>query len=194
MKKNTKLKFGAFLSYVIVFVNMIIGIIYTPILTKMLGQSEYGLYSLVTSIITYFTVLDLGFGNAIIIYTARYRARNDKISEQKLHGSFFLIYVVIGLITTVLGIILSLNVDYMFSNTMTEIELYKAKIMMVILTFNVAITFPFSVYTSIIKFNTINFNANNNDTIIIIGSKINWISYIDNYIKYYCIIIQLFFL
>ena len=151
MKKVNQLKLGAVLSYVIIFLNMFVGIIYTPILTRMLGQSEYGLYSLVTSIIAYFTILDLGFGNAIIIYTAKYKAKEDKESERKLHGSFFLIYLVIGIIVTILGLILTFNVNRLFANTMTSEELNKAKVMMGILTFNVAITFPFTVYTSIIS-------------------------------------------
>ena len=151
MKKLNQLKIGALLSYIIIFLNMFIGVIYTPILTRMLGQAEYGLYSLVTSIIAYFTILDLGFGNAIIIYTAKYRARNDKESEQKLHGSFFLIYLGIGLIVTILGLLVTFNVDKLFSNTMSIEELEKSKIMMGILTFNVAITFPFTVHTSIIS-------------------------------------------
>ena len=52
MKKD-EIKLGAILSYVIIALNMIIGVAYTPILTSKLGQSEYGLYSLVASVISY---------------------------------------------------------------------------------------------------------------------------------------------
>ena len=86
MQNNKEIKLGAILSYVIIFANMLIGILYTPILTAKLGQSEYGLYSLVTSIISYLTILDFGFGNAIIIYTARYRVNNEKEKQEKLRG------------------------------------------------------------------------------------------------------------
>ena len=88
MMKINQIKIGAILSYVIIIVNMLIGVLYTPILTAKLGQTEYGLYSLVTSIISYLTILDFGFGNAIIIYTTRYRNNNEKDKEQKLHGMF----------------------------------------------------------------------------------------------------------
>ena len=77
MKKN-EIKLGAILSYLIIVLNMVIGIVYTPILTTKLGQSEYGLYSLVSTIISYLTVLDFGFGNAIIIYTSRFIAKKEK--------------------------------------------------------------------------------------------------------------------
>ena len=69
--KINQIKVGVILSYVVIALNMIIGIAYTPILTGSLGQSEYGLYSIVSSIISYLTILDFGFGNAIIIYTAK---------------------------------------------------------------------------------------------------------------------------
>lgn len=57
-----QLKTGAFLSYVSIALNMVIGLLYTPYMLHMLGQSEFGLYSLAASLIAYLTVLDLGFG------------------------------------------------------------------------------------------------------------------------------------
>ena len=75
MNDSKERKKGAILSYVSIIVTTIIQLIYTPFLIRKLGQSEYGLYSLVQSIIGYLTVLDLGFGNAIIVYTAKYRAQ-----------------------------------------------------------------------------------------------------------------------
>ena len=85
MKTTNEIKLGAILSYVILGLELIVGLVYTPILTKMLGQAEYGLYSLAASIIAYLTVLDLGFGNAIIRYTAKYRAEG-KVREQNEGG------------------------------------------------------------------------------------------------------------
>ena len=82
--KNNKLKIGAILSYVVIFLNIIVGLVYTPFLIRSLGQSEYGLYSIISSIIAYLTVLDMGFGNAIIIYTARYLERGEKDKASKL--------------------------------------------------------------------------------------------------------------
>lgn len=148
--KKSEVKIGALLSYAIIIVNMIIGVLYTPILTSRLGQSEYGLYSLVTSVISYLTILDFGFGNAIIIYTARYRASKQKEKEEKLHGMFLIIYTIIGILSGIIGTILWLNVDNLFGNSMTIEELQKAKVLMGILTLNLVITFPLSVYSSII--------------------------------------------
>ena len=92
MSDSTQRKSGAILSYVSIIVNTLIQLLYTPLLIRMLGQSEYGLYSLVASIIGYLTIMDLGFGNAIIVYTAKYRAQGKKEEEQKLHGMFNIVF------------------------------------------------------------------------------------------------------
>ena len=148
MIKNQR-KIGAILSYVVIALNMVVGLAYTPFLIRSLGQSEYGLYSIVYTVISYLTVMDMGFGNSIIIYTARYINQGDKEKQDKLHGMFFLIYCVIGVIATIIGIILFFNVDTLFGNTMTIEELSKARVMMLILTFNLAITFPLSIFGNI---------------------------------------------
>ena len=75
MNDSEQRKSGAILSYVSIILATLVQLIYTPFLIRMLGQSEYGLYSLVYSIIGYLTVLDLGFGNAIIVYTAKYSSK-----------------------------------------------------------------------------------------------------------------------
>lgn len=150
MHNNKEIKLGAILSYVIIFANMVIGVLYTPILTAKLGQSEYGLYSLVTSIISYLTILDFGFGNAIIVYTARYRVNNEKEKQEKLHGMFFLIYTIIGVIAGIIGAIIWANADNLFANSMSAEEIDKAKTLLGILTFNLIVTFPLSVFSSIV--------------------------------------------
>ncbi len=149
MKVNEK-KIGVVLSYLVIVLNMLVGITYTPFLIRMLGQSEYGLYSIVYSVISYLTVMDMGFGNAIVIYTARYINQGNKEKQDKLHGMFMVIYCVIGIIAAILGIILYFNVNLLFGNSMTSSEISEAKTMMLILTFNLAATFPLSIFGNII--------------------------------------------
>lgn len=149
MKINQR-KVGAVLSYLVIVFNMIIGIAYTPFLIRKLGQSEYGLYSIVHSVMLYLTVMDMGFGNAIIIYTSRYLHKGEKEKQDKLHGMFFVIYCIIGLLAGIIGLILYFNINILFGNSMTVQEISEAKIMMLILTFNLALTFPLSIFGYII--------------------------------------------
>ena len=145
-----QIKAGVVLNYVIIGLNALVGLLYTPYMLRMMGQSEYGLYSLVTSVIAYLTIMDFGFGNAVIRYTARFRAQGKTQEQSEMFGMFMVLYIVIGFLALIAGLVLYFNVDTMFGNTMTADELDKARIMMLILTFNLAVTFPFSIYNSII--------------------------------------------
>lgn len=143
-------KAGAVLSYVVLGLNSIVGILYTPIMLRLMGQSEYGLYSLVASVIAYLTMFDLGFGNAIVRYTAKYRAVGDKLSEAKLNGMFIVIYSIIATLVLAIGLIFSNNVEFFFSQSLTDKELEKAKILFIILTLNLALSFPLGIFSSIL--------------------------------------------
>lgn len=149
MKINQR-KIGAILSYLVIILNMLVGIAYTPFLIRMLGQSEYGLYSIIHTVISYLTVMDMGFGNVIIIYTSRYINQGDKEKQDKLHGMFFVIYCIIGVLAAIIGLTLYFNVNLLFQNSMTDTEISRAKIMMLILTLNLAITFPLSIFSNVI--------------------------------------------
>lgn len=145
-----QLKAGAILSYISLGLNNFIALLYTPFLLRMLGQAEYGLYTLVASIVLYLTVLDLGFGTAIVRYTALFKTQGKQNEQYSLWGMFFILYILIGIATFTCGLILYYNVDYIFSSAMTPEELRKARIMVLILVSNVAISFPLSIFGAII--------------------------------------------
>lgn len=145
-----QLKAGAILNYAVIGLNTIVGLLYTPYMLRMLGQSEYGLYALIASVISYLTVLDLGLGNAIVRYTAKFRAEGKVNEQYGMFGMFLVLYSIIGLLALLLGVGLYINVDTLFGNTMTPIELERARIMMAILVLNLVVTFPMSIFGSII--------------------------------------------
>lgn len=146
-----QIRAGAVLNYVIIGLNTIVGLAYTPYMLRCLGQNEYGLYSLVASVIAYLTILDFGFGNAIIRYTAKFRAEGKKQEQWEMFGMFLIVYSIIGLVAIGGGLALYFNVDTLFDRTMTDSDLSQARIMMLLLTFNLAFTFPLSIFGSIIS-------------------------------------------
>ena len=145
-----QLKAGAAISYLTILMSNIIGLLYTPFMLRMMGQEEYGLYSLVASVVAYLTVLDMGFGNAVIRYTAKYRAEEDYERLEKMFGMFILLFSVIGIITFAAGLVLTFNVSDIFDRNIGEEGLWKVRIMMLLMTLNLTVTFPLSVFSSII--------------------------------------------
>ena len=110
-----QIKAGALLSYITLILNSVIALLYTPFMTFKLGQAEYGLYSLVASIISTLTVLDLGFGNAVIRYTAKFKAENKQNELNKMFGMFFIIFSIIALLSLAIGGVIYFNLDSLFS-------------------------------------------------------------------------------
>ena len=147
---KNQLKAGAGLSYIALFLNIFISIIYTPIMLNQLGQSEYGLYSLASSAAGYIGVLNFGLGNAVIRYTAKYRALNDEEGCSNLYGLFFKIYMTLGLIALVLGILLTINSDLIFSDTLNGEEINKLKLLMGIMVFNISTGIGLGVFSVIV--------------------------------------------
>lgn len=145
-----QIKVGAFLSYIIIILNNVIGLLYTPFMLRMMGQTEYGLYSLVASVVAYLTVFDLGFGNAIVRYTAKLRAEGDQKKQYEMFGVFLLLYSVIGIFTFLVGLVIYFHVDTLFQITMSVEEMRKVRIMLLLMLGNLAFTFPMSIFGSII--------------------------------------------
>lgn len=146
--KNNQLKIGVILSYITMFAQNIIGILYTPIMLRLLGKSEYGLYQLVYSVVSYLGLLSFGFGSAYVRFYSRYKVKNDEDGIARLNGMFITIFLIIALISVLAGSVLVFNVELIFKQGLTPSEISIARILMILMVFNLAVTFPSSVFDS----------------------------------------------
>ena len=71
MKVN-QLKAGVVLGYAGMAVTNIVSLIYTPVMLRFLGKSEYGLYQMVYSVVSYLGLLNFGFNTEKIMLRKRY--------------------------------------------------------------------------------------------------------------------------
>lgn len=152
MKLN-QLKAGAVLTYISLGLGYIISIAYTPIMLRLLGQSEFGLYNLVASVVSYLGLLNFGFGSAYVRYYTLYKVKDDNENISKLNGMFLIIFLIIGLIATLAGAVLVHNSNKIFGNQLTSEELSIATSLMRIMIFNIAFSFPNIVFSSYITAN-----------------------------------------
>lgn len=149
-KEKSQLRSGVVLSYINMALGMVIPFLYTPVMLRMLGQAEYGLYSLSNSVISYLSLLSVGFGTTIIRYIAKYRAEDDKDKLQKTYGFFVLLYVLLAFVVLVCGSVIAFNVEPIFHKGLTDSELITMRSLIIIMTISTAISFPLSVVSSII--------------------------------------------
>ena len=59
-------KIGILLSYGNIIITIITNLIYTPIMLKILGQSEYGIYTLSSSLVGYFSLDIASVANTVL--------------------------------------------------------------------------------------------------------------------------------
>lgn len=147
---TSQIRSGAILSYLSLFLGSLISIVYTPIMLRMLGQSEYGLISLANSVVGYLSLLNLGLGSAMVRYITKYKVAGDKEKEYAIITLFLKLYSVIGLIVLLAGIILVWNADGLFSQSLTEREFHRLRILLLLMTANMVIGMVSSVFYSVI--------------------------------------------
>ena len=149
--KSNQLKLGSLLSYTQMLLSILVGLLYTPAMLRLLGQSEYGLYNTVSSTIAMLSVLSLGFNSSYIRYYSQYKLRNDQVRIARLNGLFMLIFIMIGCIALTCGLYLSFNLHIIFGDGLTPREYEIARVLMILLSVNLGLSFPMSVFTSIIS-------------------------------------------
>lgn len=150
---KNELKVGAVLSYITMGLGFIILLGFTPIMLRLLGQSEYGLYNFVASIVSYLGLLSFGFGSAYMRYYHRFKVKEDNDGIAKLNGMFLIVFSIIGIIALIAGIILVLNIDFVLGTKFTTNEIDIARILMIVMIINIALTFPASIFHSHITAN-----------------------------------------
>lgn len=145
----SQIKKAALLTYIYLGVSNLVGIFMTPFIIRMLGDSEYGLFALVGAFVGYLSILDLGLTNAIVRFVANYRAQNDKEGLQNFIAVSLIIYGVISIVVIALGMGMYYNVELLFGNTLSADQLSKAKIMLLLFIFNIALVIPGGAFTGI---------------------------------------------
>ena len=150
MGKVSQLKAGALLSYVTLAIGNLIPLIYTPLMLRIIGPDEHGLYSIAHSVVSYLTLLSFGFGSSIVRYITKYRTLEDNENEEKTFGLFMIVYGVFSVLVLAVGFALSLGVDVFFSKTLEGNEFDKMRILLMLMSVNVVITFVSTVFSSII--------------------------------------------
>ena len=139
--EGKKFASGAIISYLAIILNIVAGLLYTPWMIKSLGQSNYGLVSLATSMITLFTI-DFGLGTAVSRFIAKYKSELDVDSSNKMIGIIFKCFIALGSIIFLILFILYFFLPQIYVKlSNSEIEIFRNIYIMVGLYSIVSFTF-----------------------------------------------------
>ena len=146
-----QLKIGIILNYINIIIGSLIPIFYTPIMLKILGQNEYGLYKLSSSVTSYLSLLSLGIGSAVTRYLIKANTEKGQEAEERVLGLFMMIFQVIALITFIVGTIVTLNLEVFYGDSLNLSELSKMKILVFLMVCQTTLAFSVSPYTAVVN-------------------------------------------
>ncbi len=122
---KSKITRGAIISYISIFFNIVISLVYTPWMIKQIGVSDYGLYSLVGTFLSYF-LLDFGLSGSITRFISKYRADGNEEKISNMLGIAARVYLIIDIVIFVVLFILYFFLANIFGGlTLAEIEKLK---------------------------------------------------------------------
>ncbi len=147
---SKQLKIGIILNYINLLAGNLVPVFYTPVMLRLLGQSEYGLYRLSSSVTSYLGLISMGIGSAVNRYLIKAREEEGKQAEEEMLGLFMIIFQIIGIIALAAGFILSKNLDLWYGDSLSPDELFRMRVIVLLMTVNTAIGFQLSPYLSII--------------------------------------------
>ena len=139
---------GTLTRYVLLFVNIAIGIFLMPFTMDHLGKAQYGLWMLAASMTAYLQLLDLGYGNGLVRQVTQADARGDEDGMNAILSTFVVVYTVIGVLALGAVAVLAAFVLPRFPN-LSSADVSTARIVLLLLGFRAAVAFPMSVFGAV---------------------------------------------
>jgi O-antigen/teichoic acid export membrane protein len=127
---------------------MAIGLATLPLNLAYLGKASYGLWVLLGSLTTHFSLFDLGFSGATVKFVAQYRARTDRQALNEIASTIFFTFACIGLFAYGAIALVSFHLDALFAISPEQADLGRS--MLLIIGLQIALNFPFSVFGAVV--------------------------------------------
>jgi len=150
INNSNQLRFGVVLSYVQMAAAIVLQLVYTPFALRILGNQEYGLLQTTVSTVAMLSILSLGFNASYIRYYTRRKQDNDEQGIYKLNGLFLILFCILGTVVLACGLFLAGNLELVFDQGLTQQEYITGRILLIIATANLSLSFVKSVFSNII--------------------------------------------
>lgn len=137
------------MDYLATFVELLIGVFMLPFNTSYLGQSAYGLWVLTASVTIYFSMLNLGYAEALVKFVAQFRAQRDASGLNEIISTMFFIFAGVGLLAYGGATLLAFNLES-FLNLSQE-QAKTGRYLLLMISAYIALGLPFSVFGAIVN-------------------------------------------
>lgn len=147
--RKKQMTLGVVLSYITIAVELLTGLFYTPLVLRLLGQSQYGIYSLVISFTGYLTIFNAGANAAYIRFYVQAK-ETDKTKVDGLNGLFLVIFSALAVIGVSAGLLISRFSPQLFGDKILPQEYELVQKSFVLLAALIGVTVFNSCFNSIV--------------------------------------------
>ncbi len=190
---NTQISFGIILSYGVIIVNLITGLLYTPLVLSSLGQSQYGIYTLCTSLTSYLTILNAGLNAAFIKYNVQYSTQKSS-ETNNLNGFFFCVYCIVSILSFVIALLLAQFSPQLLGEKIVPAEYKLIKKCLLILSFETLLIIFNGFFSSVVLANERFVFAKLLNLIVAVFTPVITIPFLINHYDCTCILIVKLFM
>lgn len=146
---NSQIKLGAIISYVAIAISIISALLYTPWMKDQIGDANYGLYTLITSLISIF-LMDFGLGTSVTRFVAKYRAEKKENLVADVLGCVGKLYLAIDVVIFIVLTFVYFNLENIYVGlSANEVEMLKT-VFLIFGTYSV-LAFPFTPLSGILN-------------------------------------------
>lgn len=129
-------------------INIIVAFIISPIMVRVLGNNDYGLWEMVMGIVGYMGILDLGLGPALLRHVAVSHGQNDKNDLQETISTAMALFLGLGFIAVLLFTIISIYPQTIVSDQSVRVD--RLELVLILFAANAALLFPLKLYVGVL--------------------------------------------
>ncbi len=150
LSNNGQLKAGAVLSYLLIVLNTVFGLVLSPYILSHIGEGDYGVYKTIASFSSTLLVLDLGIGTTVMRYTAKFRAEGKKDSIGNFAAMGMVEASIMGFVLLIVSGVIFFSIDGIYGGSFTDSELALAKTLFLITIVNMLLTIVDNVLNGVV--------------------------------------------
>jgi O-antigen/teichoic acid export membrane protein len=139
---------GTITRYLLLAVNIGIGLFLMPFTVRHLGTADYGLWMLVASLTYYFQLLDLGYGSGIVRQVTDADAHHDVDRVNRILSTFVVVYGTIG-IAAAFGVAALIFFVLPHFPRISPAQLRTAQVLLAIIGLRIVVGFPMGVFGAV---------------------------------------------
>lgn len=144
---------GIALSYVYTIAQIVVNLLYVPILLRGIGASEFGLYQIIGSVMAYILLMNSTFSGGVTRFYCKYFAKGDTRMMETTLAVSRRIYNYAAVASIGVGVFAAAVLRFSYSGVLSDFQLMESFAMLAVLIANLIVTMHNTIDVAVINAN-----------------------------------------